>query len=278
MTIGIYKIKNVCNNKIYIGKSTNIERRIKEHIRHLNSNTNHNAHIQNSWNKYGEENFEFTIIHELKNDNNINYWEEYYIKLYKSYDSNFGYNFTLGGDGGKLTEEYKKIKSVNSRFKNSDLNEDIVTKVKICLYCLMDRREISELLNVPYCVVKSIAECKNYSYVHEELNDLIFNLKGRLIQERNEKVLELYNNRYRIVDICNELELSKSTVEHIIYDKKKHVKNMNEYKEKYNQIYKDVVRLHNEGVINYHISKMLNISPSTVTRYLNKYANTELTN
>ena len=32
--IGIYKIVNILNNKIYIGKSSDIEKRWKEHIRH----------------------------------------------------------------------------------------------------------------------------------------------------------------------------------------------------------------------------------------------------
>lgn len=37
--IGIYKIVNILNNKIYIGKSSDIEKRWKEHIRH--SKTEH---------------------------------------------------------------------------------------------------------------------------------------------------------------------------------------------------------------------------------------------
>ena len=36
--IGIYKIENIINNKVYIGSSNNIERRWKEHKRLLNNN------------------------------------------------------------------------------------------------------------------------------------------------------------------------------------------------------------------------------------------------
>ncbi len=37
----------------------------------------------------------------------------------------------------------------------------------------MTREEICDLFNVSMCVVKSIAEIKNYYYVCEELNDKI---------------------------------------------------------------------------------------------------------
>lgn len=36
MTIGIYKITNTVNGKVYIGKSHNIEERFKQHIEGLN--------------------------------------------------------------------------------------------------------------------------------------------------------------------------------------------------------------------------------------------------
>jgi predicted GIY-YIG superfamily endonuclease len=35
MTIGIYAIRNKVDGKMYIGKSSNVEKRIKDHIRLL---------------------------------------------------------------------------------------------------------------------------------------------------------------------------------------------------------------------------------------------------
>lgn len=40
MTIGIYKITNTVNGKVYIGKSHNIEERFKQHIEGLNGKIN----------------------------------------------------------------------------------------------------------------------------------------------------------------------------------------------------------------------------------------------
>lgn len=60
--IGIYKIKNLKNNKIYIGSSNNIEKRINEHFRNLKNNKHPNKHLQLSYNKYGKENFTYEIL------------------------------------------------------------------------------------------------------------------------------------------------------------------------------------------------------------------------
>ena len=62
MTCGIYKIYCKENNRTYIGSSNNIERRFKEHISNLKNNRHINNYLQNSWNKYGEDSFSFTII------------------------------------------------------------------------------------------------------------------------------------------------------------------------------------------------------------------------
>ena len=59
MTIGIYKITNLLNNKIYIGQSLNIERRFKEHCyKGKESRIPLDLAIQ----KYGKDNFTFEII------------------------------------------------------------------------------------------------------------------------------------------------------------------------------------------------------------------------
>ena len=50
--IGIYKIENKVNGKVYIGQSVNIKKRWKQHKYELNSNNHVNKHLQASWNKY----------------------------------------------------------------------------------------------------------------------------------------------------------------------------------------------------------------------------------
>lgn len=66
--IGIYQIKNIINDYLYIGKSEDINRRWKEHARQLNQNKHHNANLQLDWNKFGAENFEFKVVEECSGD------------------------------------------------------------------------------------------------------------------------------------------------------------------------------------------------------------------
>lgn len=62
MYCGIYKISNKTNSKVYIGSTSNFERRKRDHFRNLNNKSHINIKLQNSFNKHGENNFEFTII------------------------------------------------------------------------------------------------------------------------------------------------------------------------------------------------------------------------
>lgn len=96
---GIYKIVNIVNNKLYIGKAFNINNRFRRHIYELNNNKHNNEHLQSVWNKYGEKNFKFEILKECHIDD-LNDNEEYFIRYYSSNNRKYGYNKTIGGDGG----------------------------------------------------------------------------------------------------------------------------------------------------------------------------------
>ena len=59
---GVYEIKNTLNNHRYIGSSVNIYSRWEEHNRDLEKDDHHSAYLQNAWNKYGKDKFEFNIL------------------------------------------------------------------------------------------------------------------------------------------------------------------------------------------------------------------------
>jgi len=67
---GIYKIINKVNGKYYVGSSCDIltdswSGRWFQHKYLLMKNKHHNIKLQRSWNKYGENNFQFLIIEKL---------------------------------------------------------------------------------------------------------------------------------------------------------------------------------------------------------------------
>ena len=117
MTCGIYMIKNKVNGKMYIGQAIDIERRWKKHRSGLRGNDHDNKHLQNAWNKYGQENFEFSILLEC-DESQLNNMEIDYIAKLKTYDQDFGYNKTYGGSSGRPTEETKKKLSAACKGKN----------------------------------------------------------------------------------------------------------------------------------------------------------------
>ncbi len=119
----IYSINNLVNNKSYIGKCEDIDKRFHEHIRKLKNNNHQNNHLQYAWNKYGEDNFDFITILSDIDVNNLNYYEKLFIKFFMTNNSDYGYNLTAGGEGVngyKHTEEtISHLKQVRSeKFKN----------------------------------------------------------------------------------------------------------------------------------------------------------------
>ena len=111
MACGIYMIQNKVNGKIYIGQTINIEgNRWKRHKSELRGGYHVNKHLQRSWNKYGEENFEFSVLLKCK-ESQLNTYEQYYIFELMAYEPGIGYNNTYGGDSGRPTEESRKILS-----------------------------------------------------------------------------------------------------------------------------------------------------------------------
>jgi len=90
MKIYIYKITNIINGKIYIGKSNN--KRFKYYY-------GSGIKIKKAINKYSKENFKKEILFEAKNNIQADLIEKYYIKKFNSQNKNIGYNIANGGEG-----------------------------------------------------------------------------------------------------------------------------------------------------------------------------------
>jgi len=124
---GVYKITNTINGKIYIGSSGNpgIYKRLNDHRRDLRKGIHTNRHLQSAWNKYGEKSFtasveEFIDDPKMKVDRYLRDRETYYIRKYKCYKEDFGYNIIPGGVGTlglECSEEKRKKISESNKGK-----------------------------------------------------------------------------------------------------------------------------------------------------------------
>lgn len=75
MNSGIYAIYNKINGKLYIGSSSELTKRLRQHLSNLKANRHTNKHLQRAYNKYGGENFEMQILAKVP-ENEILYYEQ----------------------------------------------------------------------------------------------------------------------------------------------------------------------------------------------------------
>lgn len=119
--VGIYCIQNKTNNKRYIGQTTkDIEERWKQHIKELNGNYHGNRHLQLSWNKYGQNNFNFIVVEECLLDS-INDREQYWIDFYDTVNGDNGYNMCGVKPKSTMREETRKKLSDTKKGENNPM-------------------------------------------------------------------------------------------------------------------------------------------------------------
>lgn len=114
---GIYKITNLINNKVYVGKTNNFYKRYhayKTAIKKQNINKI-NQYFLNAINKHGSNNFEFSII-EFCNVDSLAERELYWIKKLKSTNRLLGYNLRLDSSTKMITHPETSLK-ISKRLK-----------------------------------------------------------------------------------------------------------------------------------------------------------------
>ena len=76
--MGIYMIRNKITGDCYIGQSTNIPNRIKDHFRTTRAKP---SKVQSQVIQYGKENFEIILLAECKTESELDEQEKYWIDL-----------------------------------------------------------------------------------------------------------------------------------------------------------------------------------------------------
>jgi group I intron endonuclease len=104
---GIYKILNLLTGDFYIGSTVNFNIRKYNHYKDLRKNLHYNSHLQNAWNKYGEENFKFEIVEIVKEKKQLIIKEQYYLDIY---NPNYNICKIAGNTLGRICSEETKNK------------------------------------------------------------------------------------------------------------------------------------------------------------------------
>lgn len=101
----IYKITNLVNGKIYIGKDTTND------SNYFGSGKLIKLSIQ----KYGKENFTKEILEECYDYNTLSIREKFWIEHYNSSDLTKGYNISPGGNGGDTMSNNPNLDTIKRK-------------------------------------------------------------------------------------------------------------------------------------------------------------------
>ena len=125
----IYMYINKINNKRYVGKAKNFNKRHKEHKNSSNNKNNkgYDLPLHKAIRKYGIDNFEIKILAENISNEKINEYEIFFIKRYDTLIKNGkGYNIAIGGDGGNtfLNLSDEKMKEIKDKMSKNNKGEN----------------------------------------------------------------------------------------------------------------------------------------------------------
>lgn len=134
---GIYQIKNLVNGNIYVGSAVDFKDRWRKHRQDLDKNKHDNEHLQRAYNKYKDENFEFTILEYVEDKTILIKREQHYINtLNPEYNICRIAGSTLGKkhseDAKKKMSESRKGKYIgkNSSRYGKKVSEETKNKMK----------------------------------------------------------------------------------------------------------------------------------------------------
>lgn len=125
---GIYKIVNKTNGIFYVGSSKNIQYRWNRHKKLLRQGVHTNDYLQNAWNKYGEDCFDFIIV-ETVDPQSLLIVEQRYLDLVKI-NPNISYNLCYTSTGSRLSSySIEKIRKASTGKKHT---EETKQKLREC--------------------------------------------------------------------------------------------------------------------------------------------------
>lgn len=177
---GIYTIKNIKTNELYIGASTDVKNRLSHHKGKLKRGKGENKNLQKSFNEYGIENFEFFLVLECDKD-------ELYIKEreVEEYFTSIGVNLFNDihcGDKSramserKLSDETKRKISKNHAHIHGEehyfckVSDETVSKIKQDFLDGIKVPELSRKYNIPYNTIRDYVKERSRSYVKPYIN------------------------------------------------------------------------------------------------------------
>lgn len=159
----VYQIRNLINNKIYIGSAKNHKKRHARHLRDLKLGEHHCIYLQRAYDKYGVDNFVFEILEECL-ESELFEKEEFWIEKLKP-------EYNIGAVGGgdnytnhpnkeifheRLVKQLKQCKRPDPKFREDNPNWRNGATFFVCPLCNNEIR-ISGIKTKP----KTCGKCRD---------------------------------------------------------------------------------------------------------------------
>ena len=112
----VYAIQHNATKRVYIGSSSDVRKRLKEHVWKLRAGKHPIGRMQEDFDKYGED-FSFYIIDAIPTHREA--WREYYwMAVFNSCDKQKGYNYK---DRGMAHMDLSRFKKINPYSNDSEV-------------------------------------------------------------------------------------------------------------------------------------------------------------
>ena len=209
---GIYRILNTINNKVYIGCSNNIYYRWATHTNLLNRNEHYNKYLQDDWNNYGADNFEFSILERCSDDEKFEI-EKIYIDKYHSTNKNVGYNISYPyGDSAKSKLNNKRNHNINSAHRKYT-EEQVLQVISLLLNSSISYSRIAEITNTSFRLVSDVYSKNSWNYLTDGID---FPRRTKTINEKTAKrIIDYLLLNYKDKEISKSLNVPQSIVQSI---------------------------------------------------------------
>lgn len=186
MTCGIYLLRFNNTNRVYIGKSKNIEYRYTGHI-WKTKRQEAPIKLQEAFNTYGIPSLEILVeCTEQELDSN----EKDLIKKYDTITN--GFNNSTGGDGGPCMDG---LNNSNSIYKEEDLF-NVLYFLSEPIYSIT---EIAELTGVSKRAIENIASLKSHTWMRDKWPELYKKIEALKTLNRHSVNLSMNRKNNKII-------------------------------------------------------------------------------
>lgn len=114
---GIYYIISP-SQKIYIGKTKDFKDRMR---RYRKGQLKSQRRLGNSFKKYGFEKHNIKLFFSCP-ENELNFWESFFIKTFNTFQTEYGLNLTSGGEGALFQKKVKLFCQISLKGERKLMN------------------------------------------------------------------------------------------------------------------------------------------------------------